>query len=835
MDEDNNFESFMNSITSQSKYSDVCDDYSQVIRLSKDLGPTTNADLPKNNLLESSEKKFEKAKDINNDDNKISINSMKIPKDSNEQEVNKFSLDKKIEDLNTIKEDKNNNSIKENKKDEINKSYENSINQSLNKSINVNNIDNTNLSTSINNNINNTNIYNSNNNNIKGSELKESKKYEEELYSYKDSQSNFSSKNNFDTNNGFNFDLKKKKTINVKDNISKVKNNLITFDNNLYPLDNSIDEEQEIKDNLNNDSLKQKIKVKRSFKKFNTFTGNQLNNNLSSKLNLLDFNKDRKSITKEFKLKSDISKTIKKRNKYDLTKILKKAVLLNGRKGNKKSNQQNLDDDIFNTQIVENNADQSYPINNIKFNKIRIDEINTNFLKKHLRRINVESKIKYQNEKFFHTLIELQNFYIDNTPVWVIKLNKIGKYLACGCKSGKIKIYEVIGYNYSKFRTNYDKKNIMDYLNFIPENPYNTLERHKSDVIDLSWSTYFPNLLLSASLDHYVILWDIDQEGYNCIIKEYEHNDIVTCVRFNPYIKNRFISGCLDTFVYVWKFDYGENFIDNLEDKYKSKNDNTLNDNSGGHILAASNKKKKIKKKKSKQDELSKPNNSFEDVNKTNTNLNTQQNQDRIDYFNLEHKITALSYFPDGSKIAVGTENGRIYVYNTFPKIAYNYNFVVSQKKFWIFNGGKKVTNIQFINKNLAIISTSDSYVRLVNMQEGIIIYQYKGYVNKSSMTRAFTDVSDDVIIVGGEDGNCCLWNLYSKEKRLKIKDYEFFKPFSKEIIESSIIVNEESYVNYMQKLLKLTNKILITSIIINGTSKGRLEILLNIDESIIK
>ena len=33
----------------------------------------------------------------------------------------------------------------------------------------------------------------------------------------------------------------------------------------------------------------------------------------------------------------------------------------------------------------------------------------------------------------------------------------------------------------------------------------------------------------------------------------------------------------------------------------------------------------------------------------------------------------------------------------------------------------------------------------------------------------------------------------------------------------------------------KLTNKIMVNSIIINGTSKGRLEILLNIDESLSK
>ena len=77
-------------------------------------------------------------------------------------------------------------------------------------------------------------------------------------------------------------------------------------------------------------------------------------------------------------------------------------------------------------------------------------------------------------------------------------------------------------------------------------------------------------------------------------------------------------------------------------------------------------------------------------------------------------------------------------------------------------------------------------------------------------------------------------YKFFTSEKDVNNK-YEFFKPFSKELIECTLIAHEKCYVNYMQKILKLTNKILILSIIVNGTSKGRLEILLNIDESIQK
>ena len=138
---------------------------------------------------------------------------------------------------------------------------------------------------------------------------------------------------------------------------------------------------------------------------------------------------------------SEIFKRIrKKRDYYDPNNILRKAVIMN-KKSNKKIN--NLKASIG-TYLSNEFNEQQLPINKIKFNKIGIDELGAIHLKKFLRNIEVESKRKNQNKNFFKTLIELQNFYIDNSSVWVIKLSPNGKYLAGGCKSGKVKIYEII-------------------------------------------------------------------------------------------------------------------------------------------------------------------------------------------------------------------------------------------------------------------------------------------------------------------------------------------------------------------------------------------------------
>ena len=650
-------------------------------------------------------------------------------------------------------------------------------------------------------------------NNLNINEIKEEKNEEinedkntdldEKIYSDRD---NNESLHNVDSEINF-LNLEKKKELRVTKITKPTNNNEINFDFNLEPLDTiSINTDNKLKN-------KKKKYLKKTFKKLLTFnnaksdkrrTGNELMKKISV---------ETKSIRP-----SEFSKSLRRKKKdfFDPNNILRKAVIMNGKKRNNNNNLRNsMESEISNKFNISIN--EQFPINNIKFNRIKIDELNTNHLKTYLRVIDVTSKREDSKENFFKTLIELQNFYIDNSSIWVIKLSPNGKYLACGCKSGKIKIYEVIGYNYSGFKTSYDRNNIFEYLKFIPETPYKTLTKHKADVIDIAWSPFFPNLLLSASLDHFVYLWDIYQEDTKCLVKEYEHSDIVTSVCFNPYYKNVFMSGCLEHFVQIWKFDLFEGL-------------NVYSENNEGIITSLDvqiyNKSEKKKLKNDKE-----INNSFGDPDRTNANLETQNNDDTIYYFNIRHKITSVAFFPDGLRIAIGAEKGKIFVYNTFPRINYSHNFYVAKKKFGIFHFGKKVTNIQFISKDNALVTTADSVIRYVNMNKGSVISEYKGYKNDYSMTRAHADLVDDVIIIGGEDNHCYVWKIYEEKRQEKNKIYESFKPFSKETIECSIIAHEKCYINYMQKILKLSNRILVLNIIINGTSNGRLEILLNIKE----
>ena len=429
----------------------------------------------------------------------------------------------------------------------------------------------------------------------------------------------------------------------------------------------------------------------------------------------------------------------------------------------------------------QNNS--SLMINTIKFENIAEDILTVDDLKMkyNLRDIPVKRKegFLYKN-KYIYSLIELQIFNFGDCPIWVMKISHHGKYLAAGNKAGKIRIYELMGYDYDNYETSYNNKTIMNYLYLVNEKPIKELS-HKKDITDLCWSPFKYNLLLSSSVDNDVILWDVSKNK-NCLIQKYKHDDYVTCVQFSPTDENIFITGCFDKYIRI----------------YKINDDNKVN----------------------------KKNKNMKDISRTIT--------DSFGFFNIADKITSLSFYPNGSKIAIGTINGKIHVYDLFSNSGrYNHNFNC-RNRVGKNSLGKKVTSINFINKKNAIISTCDSCVRLVSMDEGKNLSKYKGYVNENGMIRADIDLSNDIIIAGSEDGYCYSWKMLAEDTHyLKNYNYECFKPFERDVVECCIIVNEECFTNYMKKVLRFTNKINILSIIINSTDNGKIEVLLNINEEI--
>ena len=661
-------------------------------------------------------------------------------------------------------------------------------------------------------NINNNEIKSLNENNFVNVNKSEELKLLNKIFENNDLDNNIFSnecltQNNF---NGKNKDTKEKMINNINNRYIINKN--INCNNinkiNLSNVNIIINNEKEKKENINNKGLDNILEISKkiknisskSIKSLNTINNNNTKRESKSlyEIDNKNENSGKENLEKE-KLDKDLnvnvnidnSKSIMQNNikKNNLNFSSMSNIDLNALNDFQnltiitKKKKKGANNSLSKSIVVAPNKSLSFSSNEnsfykLKFEDISYNQIDLNYLK-HLRIIPI--KYKRKGKKYLKILLELQHFYVDNSTIRVLKISEDGKYLSVGLQNGKIKLYEIIGFDYTKFLVSYNKKNIMEYLNFIKEKAYKSLEGHKEDVIDLSWSPFYYHLLLSSSVDGYVILWNINLEEQKSKIECFNHERIVTSVSFSPTEKNIFITGCLDKIIRIWD-------INSLLEENESKSN----------------------------------------INQNNYDIYEKYNKD---YFNIEEKITSINYFPTGDGIAIGTHNGKLIIYELkgdkyFYKASYSCKNRIGKNSF-----GKKITSIEFVNKNYGIISSCDSRIRLLSMNDGKIIYKYKGYLNENSMIKSCIDYNYDIIITGSEDGFVYVWNIYNQDNIKTNTNYEYFKPYSQEKIQCSLIVPEKIYCNYMKKIFKITNKLMILSIIINATDKGRLEILLNIDD----
>jgi WD40 repeat protein len=433
---------------------------------------------------------------------------------------------------------------------------------------------------------------------------------------------------------------------------------------------------------------------------------------------------------------------------------------------------------IRNNNIIKNNRKtiEGFMINKIKFNDIIIDKIDIAYFNSKYKTIPINYKnINNYKSKQIKKLYELQDFIAEDSSPTVIKIDEEGEYLSIGFKNGVIKIYEILNYNYHKYKMFYNKNNIKEYLNFIEETPFKSLTAHQNEIIDLFWLFSSNNYFLSSSLN-LIILWDFKSNTNNHIIKKYYYSDSILCLSINPIIQNMFATGCTDKKIRLWSINksllkYNNSNIINIQDNCENK---------------------------------------------------------EVNDFSIKNEIISISFLQEGDKIAIGTNNSKILIYSIFPKI--NFEYKINCKKML----GKPITNIIFFSKASCIISSLDSSIRFIKIKEKKIIHKYKGHKNEKKDIKIGVDHCNDAIISGSENGFCYLWNIFSKENNnIKNNSYEYFKPFSSnDAINVALIANEKCYVKYFQKILKITNKIIIESIIINANEKGRIKIMLNINES---
>lgn len=103
--------------------------------------------------------------------------------------------------------------------------------------------------------------------------------------------------------------------------------------------------------------------------------------------------------------------------------------------------------------------------------------------------------------------------------------------------------------------------------------------------------------------------------------------------------------------------------------------------------------------------------------------------------------------------------NGDVVIYDSTQEKLKPLRVVVCKNKRGKFSKGRKVTNIDFLSVNIAMITNNDSRIRFIDARNGKQIYKIKGHKNESFPIKA--SISDDFshVICGSEDGDLYLWS----------------------------------------------------------------------------
>jgi len=290
--------------------------------------------------------------------------------------------------------------------------------------------------------------------------------------------------------------------------------------------------------------------------------------------------------------------------------------------------------------------------------------------------------------------------------------------------------------------------------------------------VDVSWS--HTDFLLSASLDKTVRLYHPTKA--QCL-KHFRHKDIVTAVSFHPTDDRYFLTGGFDKKIRIWSIPDG-----------------------------------------------------------------------RVKHWSeTPHIITAAEYQPDGEVVVVGLFDGKVIFFNVENGgIILKYHTQISCKNRRA-KVGSKVTGLAFLhmlsddkvegyvelkqkqespkkdkrlNRNGSLaggmgkllkkisyqtgkkndrvyevcVTTNDSRVRLVGLNDFKVVRKYKGVYNSSLQIKSHISESGEFIACGSETRACTIWNTATKQKPLSVNVTDFHRHDTVTSYESFEVTKADPY-----------------------------------------
>jgi WD40 repeat protein len=128
----------------------------------------------------------------------------------------------------------------------------------------------------------------------------------------------------------------------------------------------------------------------------------------------------------------------------------------------------------------------------------------------------------------------------------------------------------------------------------------------------------------------------------------------------------------------------------------------------------------------------------------------------------------------------------------------------------------------------MILVTTNDSRIRVMNINDGSTIQKFKGNKNEATLIKAYYNDTLDLIISASDDHRVYIWEKTNFNKTNN--NYEFIKPFrSPHHPLISMFVSDMNYSHFTKKLLMMSKNIFLMNMIVNITNTGMIQILINL------
>lgn len=187
---------------------------------------------------------------------------------------------------------------------------------------------------------------------------------------------------------------------------------------------------------------------------------------------------------------------------------------------------------------------------------------------------------------------------------------------------------------------------------------------------------------------------------------------------------------------------------------------------------------------------------------------------------------------------------------------SYSFEFDTNKMK-------SKITNIEFITNEQALVTSNDSKIRLIKVSNGLVLKEFIGCKNEDTMIRGSYEEISNRVVCSSDDGVVFVWNNNSskdknitllKHKHISVDSFDYFIPFktkkfdpkeqslpqSTEINENtpeiaticvcSVFINNKMLSDYSEKVNMFIKEIFVKHLIVNCSNKGSVQVLVNLD-----